>query len=150
MKILYIVLSFLYLRILEAGTSVEGRTSALACPALAASPIPIISLYGEAQDAQHGRGHRVAHPAPVFSGAHVQAVMPAVFNAPILAGQFEPASGTGRLGTQTGDQPNGLDFLLAPLSSRMRARRATCSTCGKPICTGVTARTLRPRHSIRP
>src|ERR1035437_8603273 len=81
----------------------EGRASALARTALAACPIPILSLYGSAHDAQHGRGHWVAHPAPVFCGAHVQAVMQAVFNAPILAGQFEQASGTGLLGTQTGD-----------------------------------------------
>ena len=65
---------------------IAGRTSALARPALAASPIPILSLYGVAQDAQHDRSHRVAHPAPVFGGTQVQAVIPAVFNAPILAG----------------------------------------------------------------
>src|ERR1035441_4088861 len=93
----------------------EGWTSAIARPALAACPTPILSLYGSAHDAQHGRGHRVAHPAAVFCGAHVQAVMQAVFNAPILAGQFEQASGTGLLGTQTGDHPNGLHFLLATL-----------------------------------
>src|SRR5664280_2984830 len=63
----------------------EGRASALARAALAASPLPILSLYGSAHDAQHGRGHWVMHPAPVFCGAHVQAVMQAVFNAPILA-----------------------------------------------------------------
>src|SRR5271169_1627912 len=93
----------------------EGRTSAVTRPALAACPISKLSLYGSAHDAQRGGGHRVAHPAPVFCGAHVQAVMQAVFNAPILAGQFEQASGTGLLGTQTGDRPNGLHFLLATL-----------------------------------
>src|ERR1035438_6753216 len=79
------------------------------------SPCMARRMMPQAGAAQRGGGHRVAHPAAVFCGAHVQAVMQAVFNAPILAGQFEQASGTGLLGTQTGDHPNGLHFLLATL-----------------------------------
>src|ERR1035438_10699556 len=80
----------------------EGWTSAIARPALAACPTPILSLYGSAHDAQHGRGHRVAHPAAVFCGAHVQAVMQAVFNAPILAGGGGGGGGGGPPGGPTG------------------------------------------------
>ena len=90
----------------------ESGTGAV--PRLALSPRPgaILPLHGPAEDAQHGRGHRMADPAAVFSGADIQPVMGAVLDAPVLPGQFEQACRLGLPRVQTGDQPNGF-YLLA-------------------------------------
>ena len=91
----------------------EGRTGAFPCLGLAASPGAILSLHGAAEDAQRGRGHRMAHPAAVFSGADVQAEMGAILNAPVLTGQFEQARRVGLLRAETGDEPNGFHLLAS-------------------------------------
>jgi hypothetical protein len=41
--------------------------------------------------------------------------MQAVLDAPVLAGQCEQARGIGLVGTQAGDQPDGLGFLPTTL-----------------------------------
>jgi len=49
--------------------------------------------------------------AAVFSGADVQAMMSAVFDAPVLTGQFEQSRRVGSLRAETGDQPHGVRLL---------------------------------------
>jgi hypothetical protein len=66
----------------------------------------------------------VAHSALVFGTADVQAVVGAVFDAPILPGQLQESRGVGFLRVQAGDQSDGFDFLFAvfefanPIQSR--------------------------------
>lgn len=93
----------------------KGVSGALACSGLVPRPLPVFALHGSAHDAQDGRGHRTSHPAAVFAGADIQAVMQAVFDAPILAGQLEQAGGVGLLGAQAGDEPDRLHLLFAAL-----------------------------------
>jgi hypothetical protein len=91
----------------------ESRTGAVAGFALVAGPSAILSLHGTTEDARHGRGNGMAHTAAVFSGADIQTVMGAIFNAPVLPGQFEQAGRVGLLRAQTGDQPNSFDLLAS-------------------------------------
>src|SRR5208283_353532 len=93
----------------------ERRAGAVAGFGLVAGPRAVLALDRPAQNAQHRGGDGVTHPAAVFSAADVQAVMRAIFDAPILAGQFQQAFGAGFFRRQTGDHPNRFDFLPAVL-----------------------------------
>ena len=73
----------------------EGGTGAVPGVVLTLGPSSIFALDRAAKNAQHGGGDGVADPATVFAPAHIQAVIRAIFNAPVLPGQFKQALGGG-------------------------------------------------------
>jgi len=91
----------------------EGWVGAITSTRLAASPSSPLSGHGTTQDAQDGGGDRFADPAAVLPRAHIQRIMGAVLNAPVLARQFQQAGRIGFLRGQAGDNPNRFDFLPA-------------------------------------
>ena len=91
----------------------ERWAGAIARLGLTPRPGSVFSLNGSSQDAEHRRGHGVTDSAAILSSTHVQAVMKSVFDAPVLADQFEQSLGIGLVRAQAGNDPDGLDFLLA-------------------------------------
>jgi hypothetical protein len=52
-------------------------------------------LHGATENAQDGGGNGVLHLATIFSTANIQAVVGAIFDAPVLSGQFDQTLGGG-------------------------------------------------------
>ena len=67
----------------------EGRTGALALAGLSSRPRSVFSLHGSTQHSQSCGRNGIAHAAQILSRADIQAVVSAIFNAPILPGQFQ-------------------------------------------------------------
>ena len=93
----------------------EGWNGAVPLARLAPRPGALLSLHRSAQNPEPGDGDRVAHPALVLPGAHVQRVMRAVFKAPIQTNPFPQAGRIGWVGRQAGNAPDGFDFWFTPL-----------------------------------
>lgn len=103
----------------------EGGKGAIPLARLSPGPGPILALNRSTEDPQDGDRNGMADPALVFPGAHVQGVMSAVLNTPIQTDQLQQTCRIGLIGCEAGDDPDGFDFLFAPLSSRMRSTRAS-------------------------
>ena len=91
----------------------EGWTGAITGAWLATYPGPGFSLDGAAEKAEDGGRDRMADATTVFTGADIQRVVGAVFDAPVLAHQFQEARRIGLRRRQAGDDPDGFDFLTA-------------------------------------
>ena len=103
----------------------KGRTGAVACFTLTGGPSAIFALDCTSENAQHGGGDGMTNPAAIFCAADIQAEMRAIFDAPVLPGQFEQALGGGLFRRQTGNEPNGFDFLppVGEFTNAVQARQ---------------------------
>ena len=91
----------------------ESWTGSITGAGLAAHPGARFALDGTTEKAQDGCGDRMADATTVFAGADIQWVVGAVFDAPVLAHQFQEACRIGLRRRQASDDPDGFDLLTA-------------------------------------